>query len=80
MSENMKLFGKKLEHPAHARLPGLFDSQEVRAPEKIRGKGSNALTPNERETSAAFRTTLADFQEQPGKTMRSVAIEEEVNV
>jgi len=39
--------------------------------ELIRGNGLDA--PEEHETTAAFRTRLADSQEHLGKTMRSVA-------
>ncbi|MCK0512729.1 hypothetical protein GO608_016765 [Aromatoleum buckelii] len=35
------------------------------------------MTPDERETVSAFTTRFATYQEQIGKTMRSIAIEEE---
>ncbi|NMG56892.1 HepT-like ribonuclease domain-containing protein, partial [Aromatoleum aromaticum] len=35
------------------------------------------MTPDERETVSAFTTRFAAYQEQIGKTMRSIAIEEE---
>ncbi len=81
MSENLNLIGKKLEHLARMRAYLDYSTRKMQGPlEKIRGKGLDALTPEEHETIAAFRTRLADFQEHLGKTMRSVAIEEEVNV
>ena len=81
MSENLKLIGKKFEHLARMRAYLDYSTRKMQGPlEKIRGKGLDALTPEEHETIAAFRTRLADFQEHLGKTMRSVAIEEEVNV
>ena len=81
MSENLKLIGKKLEHLARMRACLDYSTHKMRGPlGKIRGKGLDALTPEEHETIAAFRTRVADFQEHLGKTMRSVAIEEEVNV
>lgn len=81
MSENLKLIGRKLEHLARVRAYLDYSTRKMQGPlEKIRGKGLDALTPEEHETIAAFRTRLADFQEHLGKTMRSVAIEEEVNV
>ena len=81
MSENLKLIGKKLEHLARMRTYLDYSTRKMQGLlEKIQGKGLDALTPDEHETIAAFRTRLADFQEHLGKTMRSVAIEEEVNV
>ena len=81
MSENLKLIGKKLEHLARMRAYLDYSTRKMQGPlEKIRGKGLDALTPEEHETIAAFRTRLADLQEHLGKSMRSVAIEEEVNV
>jgi hypothetical protein len=81
MTENLKLIGKKLEFLARMRtylaystrkMPGLLTT--------LRAHGLAALTPEEHETIAAFRARLADFQKHLGKTMRSVAIEEEVDV
>jgi hypothetical protein len=81
MSENLKLIARKLEHLARMRTYLDYSTRKMRGPlKKIRGQGLDALTPQEHETIAAFRTRLADFQEHLGKTMRSVAIEEEVNV
>ena len=58
-----------------------YSTRKMQGPlEKIHAEGLDALTPEEHETVAAFRTRLADLQEHLGKTMRSVAIEEEVNV
>ena len=81
MSENLKLIGTKLEHLARMRAYLDYSTRKMQGPlEEIRAKGLDALTPEEHETIAAFRTRVADFQEHLGKTMRSVAIEEEVNV
>ena len=81
MSENLKLIANKLEHVARMRTYLDYSTRKVQIPlEKIRDQGLDALTPEEHETIAAFRTRLADFQEHLGKAMRSVAIEEEVNV
>jgi len=38
------------------------------------------LTPETHETLAAFRVRFSEFQEHLGKTMRAVAIEEEIDV
>lgn len=81
MSENLKLIGKKLESLARMRTYLDYSTHKMQVPlEKIHREGLDALTPEEHETVAAFRTRLADFQEHLGKTMRSVAIEEEINV
>jgi len=81
MSETLKIIGNKLEHLARMRAYLDYSTRKMHGLlEKIRGKGLDALTPEEHETIAAFRARLADFQEHLGKTMRSVAIEEEVNV
>ncbi len=81
MSENLKLVGKKLDHLVRMRAYLDYSTRKMHVPlEKMRSKGLQALSPEEHETIAAFRTRLADFQEHLGKTMRSVAIEEEVNV
>ncbi|WP_274521506.1 hypothetical protein [Ectothiorhodospira lacustris] len=37
------------------------------------------LTQENHETLAAFRVRFSDFQEHLGKTMRAVAIEEDLN-
>ncbi len=39
-----------------------------------------ALSPDQHESLAAFRVRFSEFQEHLGKTMRSVAIEEEQDV
>lgn len=39
-----------------------------------------ALTPDQHESLAAFRVRFSEFQEQLGKAMRAVAIEEEQEV
>ena len=81
MSENLKLIGMKLEHLVRMRAYLDYSTHKMQGLlEKIRGAGLDALTPDEYETIAAFRTRVADFQEHLGKAMRSVAIEEEVNV
>ncbi|MSQ73455.1 MAG: hypothetical protein EXR27_19580 [Betaproteobacteria bacterium] len=81
MSENLELLGKKLEQLVRMRAYPDYSTRKMQGPlEKIHSKGLDALTPEEHETIAAFRARLADFQEHLGTTMRSVAIEEEVNV
>ncbi len=81
MSENLNLIAKKLEHIEQMRAYLDYSIAKMQKPlAKIRKHGMDALTPEEHETIAAFRARLADFQEHLGKAMRSVAIEEEVNV
>lgn len=40
----------------------------------------DALAPEEHETLAAFRVRFGEFQEHLGKTLRNLAIEEEIDV
>lgn len=78
MSENLKILHKKLDHLSRMRgdiqhslgkLPGLLAT--------IKQSGVDALTPDQRETLSAFTTRFATYREHMGKTMKSVAIEEE---
>ena len=60
MSENLQLIGKKLEHLARMRGYLDYSTRKMQGPlEKIRGKGLDALSPEEHETIAAFRTRVA---------------------
>lgn len=78
MSENLLILYKKLAYLGRMRgdvqhsvgkLPGPLNT--------IKTLGVAALTADERETLSAFNTRFATYQEQIGKAMRSVAIEEE---
>lgn len=81
MTENLKLIGKKLERLARMRAYLDYSTRKMLGPlATMRAHGLAALTAEEHETIAAFRARLSDLQEHLGKTMRSVAIEEEVDV
>ena len=78
MSENLKIILKKLDHLTRMRSDVEHSLGKMQGPlEKIRLNAIASLTPDERETLSAFTTRFATYQEHMGKTMRSVAIEEE---
>lgn len=78
MSENLKIILKKLDHLTRMRSDVEHSLGKMPGPlEKIRLNAIASLTPDERETLSAFTTRFATYQEHMGKTMRSVAIEEE---
>jgi hypothetical protein len=81
MSENLKIIEKKFGHLAQMRLDLEYSIGKMALPlEKIEKKAIASLTPDERETVSAFTARFSDFQEHLAKTMRGIAIEEEVNV
>jgi hypothetical protein len=81
MSENLKLIDRKLGHLSRLRLDLEYSLGKMAGPlAKIRKKAMASLTPDERETIAAFTARFADYQEHLGKTMRGIAVEEEINV
>lgn len=78
MSENLNILHKKLDHL------GLMRGDVQHSLGKLSGRlatikhgGVAALTSDERETLSAFTTRFATYQEYMGKTMKSIAIEEE---
>lgn len=78
MSEQLRLIGRKLDHLR--RMRSYLDYSAARMAQvmpKLR-QGLQALTPEDHETLAAFRVRFGEFQEHLGKTMRSIAIEEEI--
>lgn len=78
MSENLKLILKKLEHLSRMQADLRHSLGKMPVPlEKIKDESVDTLTPDERETLSAFTTRFATYQEHIGKTMKSVAIEEE---
>ena len=78
MTENLKLIRIKLDHLARMREYLAYSLSQV---ESILGlKAWEALTPDQHESLAAFLVRFSEFQEHLGKTMRSVAIEEEQDV
>lgn len=80
MSEQLRLIGRRLEHLR--RMRGYLEYSAARTAgilPKLR-QTPDALTQEEHETLAAFRVRFSEFQEHLGKTLRNVAIEEEVDV
>lgn len=79
MSEQLRLIARRLEHLR--RMRGYLDYSAGRMSlilPKLR-QGLDTITPEDHETLAAFRVRFGEFQEHLGKTMRNVAIEEEVD-
>lgn len=78
MTENLKLIRIRLNHLTRMREYLAYSLSQVEA---ILQLGAwEALSPDQHESLAAFRVRFSEFQEHLGKTMRSVAIEEEQDV
>ena len=78
MTENLKLIRTRLDHLTRMREYLAYSLSQVEA---ILQLGAwEALSPDQHESLAAFRVRFSEFQEHLGKTMRSVAIEEEQDV
>lgn len=75
MSEHLQLIAKKLDHLARMREYLEYSLERTRSFTPVRSWA--ALTPDQHETLAAFRVRFSEFQEQLGKAMKAVAIEEE---
>lgn len=75
MNEHLRLIGRKLEHLSRMRAYLEYSLGRTRPLMPI--ASWSALTPEQHETLAAFRVRFSEYQEQLGKTMRAVAIEEE---
>lgn len=81
MNENLQIIYRKLDHLARMRADVEHSIGKMVGPlQKIRRDGIDGLTPDERETISAFTKRFGDYQEQIGKTMRSIAIEEESSI
>ena len=78
MSEQIKLIRIKLEHVSRMHDYLQYSLSQVEPILVLRDWA--ALTPGQHESLAAFRVRFSEFQEHLGKTMRSVAIEEEQDV
>jgi hypothetical protein len=74
MTEHIVLIARKLEHLGRMRVYLAYSQDQVA---RIAPINWSTLTPEQHESLAAFRVRFSDFQEQLGKTMRAVAIEEE---
>lgn len=78
MSGNLDILHRKLGNLVRMRADVQHSMGKLSGPlETIARSGIDALTPDQRETLSAFTTRFATYQEQLGKVMRSVAVEEE---
>ena len=78
MSENLNILQKKLEHLLRMRADVQHSISKMAGPlATIKERDVSSLTLEERETISAFTTRFATYQEHLGKSMKSVAIEEE---
>jgi hypothetical protein len=78
MTEHLRLIARQLNHLQRMRqyLAHSFD----RCSEILPVTNWQAMSMDQHEMLAAFRVRFSEFQEHLGKTMRAVAIEEEVDV
>lgn len=77
MTPHQELIHKKIEHLERMAGYLTWSLQQVKAFTPIHDW--EALHAEQHESLAAFRVRFSDFQEHIGKTMRSVAIEEETS-
>lgn len=78
MTEHLRLIARQLAHLQRMREYLAYSTQRVQRILPI--TNWQALSLEQHETLAAFRVRFSEFQEHLGKTMRAVAIEEEVEV
>jgi hypothetical protein len=78
VSEQIELIRTKLDHLSRMRDYPQYSLSQVQP--SLLLKDWAALGPDQHESLAAFRVRFSEFQEHLGKTMRSVAIEEEQDV
>ena len=76
MTEHLRLLAKQLTHLKQMRKYLEYSAQRVRHILPI--TNWQDLSFEQHETLAAFRVRFSEFQEHLGKTMRAIAIEEEV--
>jgi hypothetical protein len=74
---HQQLIWNKIEHLQKMAAYLSWSLQQVNAFLPIRAW--DKLTQEQHESLAAFRVRFSDFQEHIGKTMRAIAIEEEIN-
>ncbi|MDP2880779.1 MAG: hypothetical protein Q8N89_04250 [Azonexus sp.] len=78
MSENLSILQKKLENLVRMQADVQHSISKMAGPLTTIKEGDvSVLTLDEREIISAFTTRFATYQEQIGKSMKSVAIEEE---
>jgi hypothetical protein len=78
MTEHLQLIAKQLTHLQRMREYLAYSAE--RCKDIIPVSNWQALTLEQHEKLAAFRVRFSEFQEHMGKTMKAVAIEEEVDV
>jgi hypothetical protein len=78
MTEHLRLIARQLGHLQRMREYLVYSTQRVQRILPI--NNWRALSLEQHETLAAFRVRFSEFQEHLGKTMRAVAIEEEIEV
>jgi hypothetical protein len=76
MTEHLRLLAKQLTHLKQMRKYLEYSEQRVHHILPI--TNWQDLSFEQHETLAAFRVRFSEFQEHLGKTMRAIAIEEEV--
>lgn len=76
MTEHLRLLAKQLTHLQQMRKYLEYSAQRVQRILPIRNWQDLSL--EQHEALAAFRVRFSEFQEHLGKTMRAIAIEEEV--
>ena len=75
MTDHLLLIGKKLDHLSRMQAYLAYSLEQISKLMPIHSWAS--LTPEHHQILAAFRVRFSEFQEQLGKTMRAIAIEEE---
>jgi hypothetical protein len=75
MTDHLLLIGKKLDHLSRMQAYLAYSLEQISKLMPIQSWAS--LTPEQHQILAAFWVRFSDFQEQLGKTMRAIAIEEE---
>lgn len=78
MTEHLRLIQTKMQHLTRMQEYLAYSHGQVEKLLPIEDWAS--LAPDQHESLAAFRVRFSDFQEQLGKAMRAVAIEEEQEV
>ena len=78
MTDHLNLIRVKLQHLSRMREYLAYSLAQVESVLTL--KSWAALSPGQHESLAAFRVRFSEFQEQLGKTMRAIAIEDEQEV
>lgn len=76
MTEHLRLLAKQITHLKQMRK--YLEYSEQRVQQILPITNWQDLSFEQHETLAAFRVRFSEFQEHLGKTMRAIAIEEEV--